>query len=315
MRSYEDYINEVEAYITDCGVGVQLTRWALEQDKIKQMSEEFGKTPIDWDSEMLFKYFTSEVMARATVINYRSVFADFYDYEISKGNIFYNPAKAANINYKNILDHAQDLLYYTDDDINRIIGAMTKNEEYNTALLLTYYEGVAIRSTDVLDLKTSKFHPEENVIETKYGAKKISSRLSSVYKQLRAVEEIVGDKPNPNRVLNRKQKLIKHDPDDLFAVTGRNGVTFLNRRIETIGEISNYTLRSFNLAYSGFLNFVAKKVGVNRCVELVVGNSRYDYIELEGYAKDYVLPITREKIRPCLYNTALAMRCTNKCTP
>lgn len=313
MRSYEDYINEVESYITDRGVGVQLTRWALEQDKIKQASEEFGKTPIDWDSEMLFKYLTSEAMARATVVNYRSVFTDFYEYEISKGNIFYNPAKAANLTFKNIIDNMQDMQpYYTDEDVDDIIASMKKNVEYNTALILTYYEGVVIKASDVLDLKTSKFHPEENTIETKYGLKKISPRLSKMYMQLRGVEEIVGDKPNPNRVLNRKQKLIKHDPDDLFGVTGKDGITFLHRRIDTIGAISNRVIKNYSLAYSGFLNYIAKIVGVDRCLEIVLSNSRNDFIELEGYAKDYVLPVTREKIRPCLYNTALAMRCAKK---
>ena len=299
--TYKEYLSEVDDFINSSESPVN-SKWYLDTAKVKNHTEKIGKCLVDWDTRDIMDFFISGgAMSNSMVTNYLIVLIAFYDYEISKGVIRSNPCDDQALNARNIVENIQEgQLYYTPEDIEKVISSINMNYHYNLALLLSYYEGVAMTSADIIDLKLSGFHPKKKTITTKSGVKTISDRLTTAYLGLNDITEIEG--------LTRHTKAEKLHPDDLFPATGKAFKLFLNRRLDSIGEEAGLKLKCFNLYYSGFLNFVADRVGVEKCISLVMGNDRYGCDELIGYAKEYMLQIPTNKIRKKLRGIAMTMK-------
>lgn len=306
----DDYRELVGAYNAAGLDDEDRIRWTLLNTKVFSFAEKIGKSPVEWETEDLYKFFTEGILlSTSTIINYLTTFGSFYDYAISRGIISSNPCNSAILTSKKILAASKMRRgYFTDEDIDTILKSIVFNPDLNTAVLLTYYEGVAMNATDLGLLKTTDLHRETETIDIKMGSKKISHRLTYAYVALAGVDVVDGDKPSLTRTTRRRTKAFKAEPDDLFPTTGGMKELFYNRRLKIIGDTSGYHLNCLDLYYSGFLNFVAGKVGRDHCIEIVFGNTYAGYNELCDYANEYLFPVYLNKIRGILRGTAMAMR-------
>ena len=304
----EEYRQLVQDFI-DTGADSDAARWTLLNGKMIHISETMDKYPVYWNADELYIFFTEDLLlSTSTATNYLTMLTSFYDYAISRGLITINPCHSQRLTARNIIDNAKNRKpYYTDKEINEILNSIKLNQEVNTAILLSYYEGVASRSRGLADLKLGDFHPEKREIRIKMGMKKISKKLSDAYRGLKGVEYIIGDKPLKGRLTTRKTAVYRINPDDLFPTTCKNPILFLNNRLDNIGLMSGYDLYCADLYYSGFLNFVAADIGKDKCVDLVLNDGNSGYKTLCEYADKWLFPTFPFKIRGMLKGTAIAM--------
>lgn len=306
MYNYEKYEDLIQAYSSekDCN---NYSQGHLLSPAVKSYSDQILKTPDAWNEINVFNYFTETRNFKInTVYNQHKSFSDFYDYLIEQGLRNNNPCdseltKPASIIYS--LRQFPD--YYSDQDIENIMRRIEENKTYNCSLVLTYYEGVALSTVDIMNLKRSDFNHTENTIKIPAGTKHISQRLSDYYSDLENLSVIIGD--SPGVIQPKRTPLQWFQPDQLFPATSTSRM-FFSRRLATISNITLYELHPTDLYYSGFLNYISRKIGKDRCIEIVLSNKRSDYAELLDFADEYLFRVSRNKLRSSLRRTALAMK-------
>lgn len=302
---YEAYLSQANKYLK---VHPGIRSSYLINDKMEAYSKNIDKLVFDWTVNDAYDYVLSSFgsHSRSTISNTVNALKDFI-YFTSEGTRI-NPFASELLASKNIVNASEELkTYFTPEDIEKIIRSIFENKVYLEALIRTYYEGVARRTTEIYDLKYDDLNLNESCIKIKRGVKPISKKLALLYVQMQDLEFY-----NYNDIASedgiRRIALYKPYKNALFQTTTQHFSMFVTRRFREISSLYGLEVKQDSLYYSGFLNYIANKVGVEECLNLVLKNGKKDCKILSGFGEDYLIGMKGDRIRFRIQPYAEAMK-------
>lgn len=266
--TYEEYVALVHDYDTTNSMWLHL----LDGQPAEKFYNDNNTTLAECDATKLHEYLVNLVGSKRikTITDYTKYLDEFYKFLIQHGIRFDNPmVDVRNSSKALIAESSKRLPFYTDIDINYILSTLDSNKIFYTALILSFYEGVAANAPELFALNYSDVDFDNSTIKTMRGIKKISYRLSDAFKSLRYIEYV--EDPTTRHVSGagiRRTKCFLLRPEALF-VTTRTGISqFCNSRFETLSDRYGTKITSRILYYDGFINFCVSEIGVNSVLNM-----------------------------------------------
>lgn len=261
MYTYEEYTEYVKGFSSNHA------RYLL-GDIIKDYYEETGKTPLDYDYEDGVAMLISSKLplSESGISNYIGALKAFNKYMVEKGFKSSRYTDNASFNMRYIASHKEATYpYLTPQDVDNLINRQEIEKEWNTAFILTFYEGVCMRAADSYDLKEDMLDYNHNTITVDGRTIPIPKRLMEAYKYTSRMSVIQA--PAKTGIQNRA---IKSPPRSLLPSSADDKIkyaSFCKRRFHLLSGDGTY-ISNRVLYYSGLLNYIIERSSPEECVEM-----------------------------------------------
>ena len=319
----QDYLTLVDDYIA--GNDETGQKRMILYTKASDYFDKTGKLLADFTQEDLFDFFIfmteTKLFKYRTIIKMYEIADGFYMYLQEREIIKLNPAASVGTTEfaKRVINNAVITMpYYKRADIEKIINSQEKNKTLVSAIMLSYYEGVASTSEELINLKRSDFDYESRTIVTPRGVKEISKTLADAYQDLGDIYVVYKAHPRSNNG-HREYPLHPATQGAIIKVATasnnrKNIAQYTSSVLKVIqNEIGTQMDRGI-LYNEGFLEYLCDKLGEEEVPHLLRGGRKKqsEVNKIEELMKEYKFNASYGKISETLEPYVIALKARYK---
>ena len=269
--TYEEY----EQIISDYAKDNSLFIYIFDNLSARRLYEEHNVTLAECNATILHEHLVnlSDSKRVRTIEEYVVLVNGFYEYLIANKIRSDNPMADARNSLKALIaESSKRQPYYSSIDINYILSTLTYNKALYTALILTFYEGVAATAPELAELNYDDVDFEKSTIKMARGVKKISERLCKAYKEMHVMDYTEDPSTrHSSGTGTRRTTCYLPRRNALFVTTRKDMVQFCSSRFEMLSNQYGTKITSIILYYDGFIDYCVNQVGVNAVIQMFDG--------------------------------------------
>lgn len=317
----QEYLTLVEDFIAKEG-DANYQKQSLLVTRASDYFDKTGKLLSDFTEVDLYDFFVNltgeKLFKYRTIVKMYEITDGFYRYLQEREIIMLNPAASVRPTdfAKRVVENSVIVMpYYKRADVEQMIERQPDNNKaLVAAVMLSYYEGVASDSNELIELKRSDFNYNDRTIMTPRGIRKVSQKLANAYRDL---EDVYVFSSRHTRSMSGYRDYPVHPATEgsiIKVATSSNkrkaiiqSVTVILKGIQE--EIGSQMDR-YILYYEGFLEYMCNEVGEETAAYLLRGGrkSQAEVNKVIKLIEDYQFNMPYAKISETLEPYVIALK-------